>query len=146
VGTSGRRVLGHGAGQAEMWPPPPSIERGDDGTTSEAGEDATIDGGARGCCILRWRRWWGRISPHCFWRKPQIRGRTPLLADARGHRGPRGRRCGGLLDWIMVTAVSPPLWGNHLWTHSSAGRTGGRLGGCVSVSACFSRGDQGGAA
>ena len=66
--------------------------------------------------------------------------------DARGRRSPRWRRYGDLLDRMMAMPASSPPWGHHLWRHSSAGRTCERLGGWASVSTCFTRGDQGGAA
>jgi hypothetical protein len=50
------------------------------------------------------------------------------------------------MDQMMAMSSSLSLWGHHLWRHSSAGRTCGRLGGWASVSAYVSRGDQGGAA
>jgi hypothetical protein len=88
-GASGRHVRGHDAGHAARWPARLldvflvgakgssqwwritwpvgcAIPRrgGDGGPAGEAGEDATIDDGARGCLNPHWRRWWGCVSLH----------------------------------------------------------------------------------
>jgi hypothetical protein len=63
-----------------------------------------------------------------------------------GRRSPRWRHCGGLLDLMMAMSLSLSPWEHHFGHIHQLDRCVDGLVAGASVSACFSCGDQGGAA
>jgi hypothetical protein len=82
---------------------------------AEAGKDATIDGGVCGCRIPHWRRWWGRLSLHCFQGETSDL-ETTIDSGVCGRRIPRWRRYGGLLDRMIAMSMSTRGGWMDVWT------------------------------